>query len=77
MIPVKRFILIISALLHLYVEIIYLFMRVRVAASIDYRPDNRAMEVRVPAEEIFALLQKVKHPKGPTQTLIQNVSKFT
>ena len=40
----------------------YLFMRVRVAGSIDYRLDNRTMEVRVPAEEILSLLQKGQTP---------------
>jgi hypothetical protein len=51
-------------------------MRVRVAASIDYRLDNNAMEVRISAEETFSLL-----PKGQTaygaQTLIQTVPRFT
>jgi hypothetical protein len=51
-------------------------MRVRVAALIDFRLDNRAMEVEASAEEIFSLLQKVQTLYG-AQTLIQNVSRFT
>jgi hypothetical protein len=48
--------------------LLYLYLYLGVTASLDYRLDNNEIEVRVPAEEIFSLLQNGQNSYAPNPT---------